>query len=93
MKVYVVYYDNGHAYEEHDVSVSKIFLSEDSASKYVIDRNNNREFVPSMTKHEYYSQDEDCIGQSYEDWLMYEKSSWDYYNCGRYFYSQTEVFE
>jgi hypothetical protein len=92
MKVYVVYYDNGHAYEEHDVSVSRIFLSEDSASKYVIDRNNNREFIP-ITKEEYYSQDLDDVSQSYEDWLKYEKSSWDYYNCGRYFYVQTEVFE
>jgi hypothetical protein len=93
MKVYVVYYDNGHAYEEHDVSVDKIFLSEDSASKYVIDKNNNKEFVPSMTKQEFYSQDVDDITQTYEDWLLYESSSWHYHNCGRYFYSQTEVFE
>jgi hypothetical protein len=93
MKVYLVYYDNGHAYEDHDVSVVKIFLSEDSASKCVIDRNNNREFVPSMTKHEYYSQDPEEIGQSYEDWLKYAKSSWDFYNCGKYFYLEAEVFE
>jgi hypothetical protein len=92
-KVYVVYYDNGHSHEERDVSVSKIFLSENGAVNYIIQKNYNNEFVPSMTKQEFYSQDVDNIRQTYEDWLLYEKSSWDYNNCGRYFYSETEVFE
>jgi hypothetical protein len=90
-KVYVVYYDNGHSYEDHDVSVDKIFLSEDSASKYVIDRNKNRDFVTSMTKEKYYSQNPDEITQSFEDWLFYEMSEWNFYNSGRYFYTEKEV--
>lgn len=91
-KVYVVYYDNGHSYEDHDVSVNKIFLSEDSASKYVTDKNKPKEFV-AMTKAEYYSQDPDCIDQTYEDWLSSQESLWDYYNCGAYYYSEVEVLE
>jgi hypothetical protein len=91
-KVYLVYYDNGHSYEDHDVSVDKIFLSEDSASKYVMDMN-NKGFVPSMTKEEYYSQEEDYNVTSYEDWLIHDESFWSYYNSGKYFYSEKEVFE
>jgi hypothetical protein len=91
-KVYLVYYDNGHSYEDHDVSVDKIFLSEDSASKYVMDMN-NKGFVPSMTKEEYYSQEEDYNITSYEDWLIHDESLWNYYNCGKYFYLEKEVFE
>ena len=53
----------------------------------------HKEFVPSMTKQEFYSQDVDDITQTYENWLLYESSSWHYHNCGRYFYVEAEVFE
>jgi len=88
MKVYVVFYDNGRSSEDHDINLDRIFLSEDSASKYVIDKNSNRGSSPSMTKEEYYSQDEKYISQSYEEWLYYETLDWDYY-----FYAEAEVFE
>ena len=80
--VYIVYYDNGMDYEDHQVSVDRIFASRESADKYQNEKTQSLLFT-IISKEDYYKQDADDINYSYEDfydmtwneWSMYQRDA------------------
>lgn len=93
-KVYLVWYDNGQAYEAHHIYLYKVYSREEDAQAHV-DRENekNKYFAPSMTKAEYYAQNPDDITCLYEQFVEQEWDYWTFENCGKYYYTEQEVHE
>lgn len=91
-QVFIVWYDNGLDYEDRDVSLSKIFASEEDAKAYIEERSSaESNFVPNMTKEEYYAQDPDQIYGTYDEWLANEYHGWSYFNRGTFHMSVEQV--
>jgi hypothetical protein len=93
MKIYIVWYDNGLSYEDHNISISKVFASFDDAKAYADERNTStsKEYVPSITKEEYYSQPSEDIYMSYEDWVDHEAYVFEYHNQGQCLITDEDV--
>jgi hypothetical protein len=90
-QVYAVWFDNGMSYEDNDVSLIKLFSSQEDAKAFVEEKKINMStFVPSMTKEQYYAQDD--VTCSYDVWLEHEEHMWGYFNSGHYFISTEELF-
>lgn len=92
-KIYIVYYDNGMSYEDHDVSVNRVFQSKESADRYVEQSNAAIQgpFKPSMTEEQYNNQDPDDIHYSYEEFCQMEMQNWMMW-CNAYYYvRETDV--
>lgn len=93
MQVYLVWYDNGLDYEDHDVSLKKIFASEEDAKAYVEEKNAaERKFVPDMTEEEYYAQDSENIYCTYDEWVANEYYGWSYFSRGKFHMTTEEVY-
>jgi len=94
-KVYLVYYDNGQSYEDHDVSVSKIFANIEGANKYAEESNAPLKgpFVCSISKEDYYKQDADDIMYIYEQFYQMELFDWNWValSDSRYFVCEADV--
>lgn len=94
-KVYIVYYDNGMTYEDHDVSVNKIFRHKEDATAYAEKRNQDMQvFTPSISKEDYEkTPDEYNARYSYEDFCEMERDDWmSRYPHSNYYVSIEEVF-
>jgi len=93
MKIYIVWYDNGLSYEDHNVSISRVFASFDDAKAYADERNASasKEYTPSITKKEYYDQPSEDIYMSYEEWVDHEAYVFEYHNQGEYLITDEDV--
>lgn len=93
-KVYLVWYDNGQPYADHHVYLCKVYSREENAQAHV-DRENekNKNYVPSMTKAEYYAQNPDDITCLYEQFVEQERDYWAFENTGKYYYTLQTVHE
>lgn len=91
-KVYLVYYDNGLSYEDHNVQVYKVFASKESADNYAEEQNAFKEFKCSVSKEDYYKQDpEAAIRSTYEEYVEMEQYHWMMFCNGKYFVSEEEL--
>ena len=92
-QVFAVWCDNGLSYEDHDVSISKVFASFDDAKAYADEKNasSSKEYTPSITREEYYAQKAEYIFMSYNDWVEHEKFTFEYYNQGKYLITDEDV--
>lgn len=93
-KVYIVWYDNQLPYEDHHIYLSRAFTKEEDAKVYAEQENERiKNFLPSMTKEEYYAQDAEDIQNSYEEFCEYEAHHWEFYCSGKYYYTAQDVCE
>jgi hypothetical protein len=91
-QVFAVWYDNGLSYEEHNVSLCKLFASKDDASSFVAERTALlTNFTPDMTEEQYNAQDPDDIYCSYVQWVEDQRHMHAYFNQGQYFISEEDV--
>ncbi len=89
-QVFAVWYDNNLQYEDHDVSLCKLFASKDDASSFVAERTALlTNFKPDMTEEEYNAQDH--IYCSYAQWVEDQRHMHAYFNQGQYFITEEEV--
>lgn len=92
-KVYLVYYDNGQTWEDHRVSVHKVFASKESADICAEEMNIPiKEYKPSVTREEYISNNmAEDIGWSYEDYIENEQYDWSIFRESYYFVCEEEL--
>jgi hypothetical protein len=92
-KVYIVYYDNGQSWEDHYVSVSKVFASQETAQAYADEKNAPiQKFTPSVSQERYESEnwaEETRCG--YEQFLENEVYEWSMSRDGKYYVSEEQV--
>lgn len=86
--VYVVYYDNGLDYEDHNVSVQKIFASRESADKFVHEKTQKTlEFdIESREEYEKNLDKDDPHQYSYDDYYKMQWDEWNYYLANARYY-------
>jgi len=91
--VFLVYYDNGLTYEDHYVSVDKIFSSKESAHKYAEEKNAPlQKYTPSVTEERYISENwSETTGYTYADFIENEHYEWSTNVDSRYYVSVMEV--
>jgi hypothetical protein len=88
-KIYLVYYDNGQTWEDHAVSVSKVFASKESAEKYAEEKNVPiKEYTPSVTREEYNAEE---VGCSYDEFIQSEQFDWSVYRDAYYYVREEEL--
>jgi hypothetical protein len=91
-QVFAVWYDNGLSYEEHDVSLCKLFASKENASSFVAESTASlTNFKPDMTEEEYNAQDPDDIYCSYAQWVEDQRHMHAYFNQGHYFITDEDI--
>lgn len=92
-KVYIVYYDNGQSWEDHYVSVSKVFASLETATKYAEEKNAPlQKFTPSVSKERYESENwAEETGCGYEQFLENEQYEWLMSSDAKYYVSEEEL--
>jgi len=92
-KVFLVYYDNGMSYEDHYVSVNRVFGSKESAEAYAEEKNAPlREYKAPITKEEYDANNmTQEIGYTYEDYIESDQYDWMMCRDARYYVSEEEV--
>jgi hypothetical protein len=91
-QVFAVWYDNNLQYEDHDVSLCKLFAKKDDALSFIVERKALvTEFKPDMTEEEYNAQDPDYIYCSYEQWVEDQLNMYRYFNQGQYFITEEEI--
>lgn len=89
--VYVVYEDNGMAYEDHQVSVERIFASRESAEKFRDEKTLSIVFK-IISKEDYYQGNTDDIMYTYEDYYEMEWQDWNQYQANsRYFITEHPI--
>lgn len=94
-KVYLVYYDNGLNYEDHYVYVDKVFGSEESANKYVQEKNTTiQTYTPSVSREQYESENwHEETRCSYNDYIEHEQYDWSMSRDSRYYVKEEEVLK
>ena len=92
-KVYLVYYDNGQSWEDHHVYVDKIFLSKESADKYVEEKNTPiQQYIPSITEERYISENwGETTGYTYTEFIDNEMYNWSMGRDSKYYVSESDV--
>ena len=92
-KVYIVYYDNGQSWEDHYVSVSKVFSSLETATKYADEKNAPlRTFTPSVSVERYKNENwAEETGYTYEQFLENEQYEWLMLGDAKYYVEENDV--
>lgn len=94
-KVYLVYYDNGERWEDHSVTVHKVFASKESADKYADEKNARMQtYTPSVSREKYESERWiEETGYSYDEFIENEVYDWTMCRDSKYFVSEEEVLK
>lgn len=91
--VYIVYYDNGQRWEDHQVIVNKVFASLETAQAYADEKNAPLQtFTPSVTKEKYESENwAEDTGYTYEQFVENEAQDWAMDRDAKYYVSKEPV--
>lgn len=84
--VYVVYYDNGQHYEEHDISVQRVFASRESADNFVNEKTQKLIFTIESKEEYEKNLNRDEPHYSYEDYYEMQWQDWNYYCADARYY-------
>jgi hypothetical protein len=91
-QVFAVWYDNNLQYEDHDVSLCKLFAKKDDALTFAAKQTKLlTDFKPDMTEEEYNAQDPNDIYYSYAEWVEDQRHTHAYFNQGQYFITEEDV--
>lgn len=91
MKVYILFENNGQSYEDNSYSVVGVYEHKEYAEYMAYLFNNSRNSPLLMSEDEFIKSDENDGSLTYQEYIEYEKQSWDYSERPKYQY--IEEFE
>ena len=87
--VYIVMWDNGQSYEDHDHGITAIFESEESAMECIKKCTEENKMPTLMSKEEYNALED--VQYPYEDYVSYAHIAWAYNTDYSWYLDSIEV--